>query len=86
MELNIDLTQQEEKVLAYICADPTGVREVDLQEHFGIDRNEMLDQLTYLRKKGFKFDVMARIRLSTSYAHYVDLMKKFDADLPRTEG
>lgn len=86
MELNITLTSQEEKALAYICADPTGVKEKDLQEHLGINRNEMLELLTGLKRKGFKFNGMPTIRLSDSYAHYVDLMKKFDVTLPRTEG
>lgn len=86
MELNITLTDQEEKALAYICADPTGVQLSDLQSHLGISGEAVYELLTGLKRKGFRFNGIPTIRLSTDYAHYVDMMKKFDQTSPRTEG
>lgn len=77
MDITIKLTEQEEKALEIICSSPAGVRQERLQQSLEATPEEMLEVLTDLRKKGFKFDVMPSVRLSTSYPHHESLMAKF---------
>jgi hypothetical protein len=70
MNINVNLTDKEEKALKFICSDVTGVHGSALKTHLDITDNEMWDLLHYLKQKGFRFEGVPRLKLSTSYAHY----------------
>lgn len=75
MIIDVKLTEQEEKALKFICSTEVGVKWEELTDHLGVDREEADNIFFNLRKKGFEFNVLATIQLSSSYAHYDSLIK-----------
>lgn len=75
MVLEIDLTEQEEKALKFICRDSVGVRIGEFLNHMEVDQEEANNIILSLRRKGFKIEGLPFLKLSTSYVHYDSLIK-----------
>ena len=76
LQITVELNEQQEKALLFICQNEGGVSEKELQEHLGSGNSDMHQVLSELRGAGFQFNAIpGKINLSTSYVHYDSLMK-----------
>lgn len=76
LQITVELNEQQEKALLFICQNEAGVSEKELQDHLGVDLDGVHQVLKELRGAGFQFNAIpGKIKLSTSYVHYDSLMK-----------
>lgn len=75
MQLEINLTEQEEKALKFICRDSAGVRMGEFLNHMDVDQEEANNIILSLRRKGFEINGLPYLKLSSSYVHYNSLIK-----------